>query len=88
MAQVSVRIVPDQNLETIATSLCDHLKESFAKFKSPNELEVRKRIYYVPSLITTKVRRFGLSILLTGGSEISMTRGSKLWKTRFGKNGV
>ena len=39
-AQVSVRIVPDQDLGTIANSLCDYLKSSFARFNSPNKLQV------------------------------------------------
>lgn len=39
-AKVSLRIVPDQDLETIAQSLIDHLKGSFDKFRSPNQLSV------------------------------------------------
>ncbi|KAJ7695752.1 hypothetical protein B0H17DRAFT_1055463 [Mycena rosella] len=38
--QVSVRIVPDQDLDTIAKSLCLHLENSFKDLKSPNELHV------------------------------------------------
>ncbi|KAF9013391.1 hypothetical protein BDQ17DRAFT_1386947 [Cyathus striatus] len=39
-AQVSIRIVPDQDLDTIVKSLCDHLKYSFKAFQSPNTLRV------------------------------------------------
>ncbi|KZT19994.1 glutathione degradosome [Neolentinus lepideus HHB14362 ss-1] len=39
-AQASVRIVPDQDLETIAGSLCQHLQSAFSSLKSPNELKV------------------------------------------------
>lgn len=39
-AKVSLRIVPDQELETIAQSLVDHLKGSFDNFQSPNQLSV------------------------------------------------
>ncbi|EIN12463.1 Zn-dependent exopeptidase [Punctularia strigosozonata HHB-11173 SS5] len=39
-AQVSVRIVPDQDLETIARSLCEHLETSFKELDSPNQLDV------------------------------------------------
>ena len=39
-AQISLRIVPDQDLNTIVKSLCDHLHASFAKFNSPNEIQV------------------------------------------------
>ncbi|KDQ62261.1 hypothetical protein JAAARDRAFT_30154 [Jaapia argillacea MUCL 33604] len=39
-AQVSVRIVPDQDLDTIAASVCDHLRSSFQRFQSPNTLEI------------------------------------------------
>ncbi|KAG1749335.1 hypothetical protein EDB19DRAFT_1682039 [Suillus lakei] len=39
-AKVSLRIVPDQDLETIAQSLVDHLRGSFDKFRSPNQLSV------------------------------------------------
>lgn len=39
-AKVSLRIVPDQDLETIAQSLVDRLKGSFDKFRSPNQLSV------------------------------------------------
>jgi len=40
MSQVSLRIVPDQDLNTIVKSLCDHLQSSFQSFQSPNELKV------------------------------------------------
>ncbi|TFK40678.1 hypothetical protein BDQ12DRAFT_679847 [Crucibulum laeve] len=39
-AQVSLRIVPDQDLDTIVKSLCDYLKISFNSFQSPNRLQV------------------------------------------------
>lgn len=39
-AKVSLRIVPDQELEIIAQSLIDHLRGSFDKFRSPNQLSV------------------------------------------------
>ncbi|KAJ8507465.1 hypothetical protein ONZ45_g10164 [Pleurotus djamor] len=39
-AQVSVRIVPDQDLDTIAKSLCDYLHASFEELGSPNVLNV------------------------------------------------
>ncbi|KII90799.1 hypothetical protein PLICRDRAFT_174166 [Plicaturopsis crispa FD-325 SS-3] len=39
-AEVSVRIVPDQDLETIAASLCGHIKSSFSSLNSPNTLNV------------------------------------------------
>ncbi|KAI0768916.1 Zn-dependent exopeptidase [Irpex lacteus] len=39
-ARVSIRIVPDQDLDTIAKSVQDYLKEQFAKMGSPNALEV------------------------------------------------
>lgn len=39
-ARVSIRIVPDQDLETISTDLQDHLKQTFATMQSPNSIEV------------------------------------------------
>jgi di- and tripeptidase len=39
-AQVSLRIVPEQNLDTIAKALCNHFESSFQSFQSPNKLEV------------------------------------------------
>ncbi|KAJ6620730.1 hypothetical protein B0H10DRAFT_2020308 [Mycena sp. CBHHK59/15] len=39
-SQVSLRIVPDQDLDTIAKSLCLHLETSFKGLKSPNKLKV------------------------------------------------
>ncbi|KAG1879215.1 glutathione degradosome [Suillus subluteus] len=39
-AKVSLRIVPDQDLQTIAQSLVNHLRGSFDKFGSPNQLSV------------------------------------------------
>ncbi|OCH91138.1 Zn-dependent exopeptidase [Obba rivulosa] len=39
-AHVSVRIVPDQDLDEIAQSLRDYLRSSFQKLQSPNELKV------------------------------------------------
>ena len=40
-AQVSLRIVPDQDLDTIAAALCAHVRASFAALASPNSLKVR-----------------------------------------------
>ncbi len=40
-SQVSIRIVPDQDLETISHSLRDHLTSSFSALDSPNKLQVR-----------------------------------------------
>ncbi|KAK7021218.1 beta-Ala-His dipeptidase [Favolaschia claudopus] len=39
-SQVSLRIVPDQDLNTITQSLCTHLEASFQNLKSPNKLKV------------------------------------------------
>ncbi|KAJ7457667.1 hypothetical protein B0H11DRAFT_2063012 [Mycena galericulata] len=40
-SQVSLRIVPDQELDSIAKSLCLHLETSFKGLQSPNKLDVR-----------------------------------------------
>lgn len=39
-AQVSLRIVPDQDLETVSRSVVSHLQASFNSFNSPNALSV------------------------------------------------
>ncbi|KAF7365438.1 Beta-Ala-His dipeptidase [Mycena venus] len=39
-SQVSLRIVPDQDLDSIAKSLCTHLRSSFENLQSPNKLNV------------------------------------------------
>jgi len=39
-AKVSIRIVPDQNLETIAQTFREYLQRSFKEIQSPNTLEV------------------------------------------------
>ncbi|KAF8208578.1 hypothetical protein K438DRAFT_1961178 [Mycena galopus ATCC 62051] len=39
-SQVSLRIVPDQDLDSIAKSLCKHLQTSFEDLKSPNKLKL------------------------------------------------
>ena len=39
-SQVSVRIVPDQNLDTIAENLCEFLKVKFSELGSRNSIEV------------------------------------------------
>lgn len=39
-ASVSIRIVPDQDLETIAKSLREYLQTTFANMRSPNTLEI------------------------------------------------
>lgn len=39
-AQVSLRIVPDQDLESVSRSLVSHLRASFNSFQSPNTLSV------------------------------------------------
>lgn len=48
-AQVSVRIVPDQDLHTITESLKDHLRHEFDSFESPNDLKVS---YLSPTFLT------------------------------------
>ncbi|KAJ2935286.1 hypothetical protein H1R20_g1809, partial [Candolleomyces eurysporus] len=39
-AQVSLRIVPDQDLQTIIKSLSDYLRTTYAGFKSPNQIQI------------------------------------------------
>ncbi|CDO74568.1 hypothetical protein BN946_scf184771.g4 [Trametes cinnabarina] len=39
-AHISLRIVPDQNLEAIAASLQEHLRNEFQRMTSPNKLSV------------------------------------------------
>ncbi|TDL23199.1 Zn-dependent exopeptidase [Rickenella mellea] len=39
-AKVSLRIVPDQELDVIARSLCDHISDSFKSIKSPNKIKI------------------------------------------------
>ncbi|KAK2459641.1 hypothetical protein APHAL10511_008286 [Amanita phalloides] len=39
-AQISLRIVPDQDLETVSKCLVDFLKDNFRKLQSPNKLKV------------------------------------------------
>ena len=39
-AHVSLRIVPDQDLETIASTVREHLEERFRRMNSPNRLNV------------------------------------------------
>ncbi|KAJ3868519.1 hypothetical protein EV359DRAFT_77599 [Lentinula novae-zelandiae] len=39
-SQISLRIVPDQKLDTIASSLCQFLRSSFHDLQSPNEITV------------------------------------------------
>ncbi|GLB38271.1 putative zn-dependent exopeptidase [Lyophyllum shimeji] len=40
-SQVSVRIVPDQDLDTIVKALCAHLDTSFESLQSPNKLKIK-----------------------------------------------
>lgn len=39
-SQVSLRIVPDQDLDTVVKALCDHLETSFQRLQSPNKLQI------------------------------------------------
>lgn len=39
-AKVSIRIVPEQDLDTIAKSLVEHVQDSFKELDSPNTLRV------------------------------------------------
>ncbi|KAK0476079.1 hypothetical protein IW261DRAFT_1491846 [Armillaria novae-zelandiae] len=39
-SQVSIRIVPDQDLDTISRSLCDYLTRSFEHLQSPNKFNI------------------------------------------------
>jgi hypothetical protein len=66
-ARVSIRIVPDQALETIATSVQQYLKDEFKKMKSPNTLEVRAilQLAYYHSLVYTE--------------QVSITRTADWW---------
>lgn len=41
-ARVSLRIVPEQDLDTIAANLQDHLNAEFNRLQSPNSLSVRR----------------------------------------------
>ena len=43
-AHVSLRIVPDQDLETIASTVRGHLEERFRRMNSPNRLNVSERM--------------------------------------------
>lgn len=55
-SQVSVRIVPDQNLDTIAENLCEFLKLEFSGLRSRNSIEVTSLdcVSFVgPTLIVT-----------------------------------
>ena len=59
-SQVSVRIVPDQNLDTIAENLSEFLKELFSELRSPNSIEVTSLDYIfpvdLPFITTSKVK--------------------------------
>ncbi|KAF7799373.1 hypothetical protein EIP86_010605 [Pleurotus ostreatoroseus] len=41
-ARISIRIVPDQDVDVIANCLQNHLKKEFEKMQSPNTIEVRE----------------------------------------------
>jgi len=86
-AQISLRIVPDQDLDTIVNSLREHLQISFDGLQSPNNLVVSLKIYSLYRSLLIRPRSM-LNILLTGGLVISMTTGSSHWKVLFGRNGV
>lgn len=49
-SQVSVRIVPDQSLDTIAKNLCDWLKAKFAELRSRNSIEVTSWVAFFVDL--------------------------------------
>lgn len=53
-AKVSLRIVPDQDLQTIAQSLVDHLRGTFEKSQSPNQLSVRDMMSMILQLIISR----------------------------------
>lgn len=86
-AQISLRIVPDQDLDTIVNSLREHLRISFDGLQSPNNLVVSLKFYALCWSLLTRPRSM-LNILLIGGLAISMTIGSSHWKVLFGRNGV
>lgn len=74
-AQISLRIVPDQDLDTIVNSLREHLRISFDGLHSPNNLVVSLKVYALYRSLLTHPRSMS-NILLTGGLVISMTTGS------------
>lgn len=86
-AQISLRIVPDQDLDTIVNSLREYLRISFDGLQSPNNLVVSLKFHALCWSLLTRPRSM-LSTLLTGGLAISMTTGSSHWKVLFGRNGV
>lgn len=59
-SQVSVRIVPDQNLDMIAENLCEFLNVLFSGLRSPNSIEVTSLDYIspvgLPFTTTSKVK--------------------------------
>ena len=50
-AQVSLRIVPDQDLDTIVESLCDYLSASFDQLHSTNALRVCIAEFFVRKVL-------------------------------------
>jgi di- and tripeptidase len=50
-AQVSLRIVPDQDLDTIVKSLCDYLSASFDQLHSTNTLRVCIAEFFVSKML-------------------------------------
>lgn len=51
-SQISLRIVPDQDLETISKSLTDFLEDGFQKFQSPNQLKVTSSDWWSECCLT------------------------------------
>ena len=44
-SQISLRIVPDQDVEIISKSLCDFLLNNFQELNSSNDLKVPFRLF-------------------------------------------
>ena len=86
-ARLSLRIVPDQDLDTIVRSLRDYIQTSFNVLQSTNGLKVN------PFIIKNNLSLFSLIRLTlitrrTGGLETLMIIGSNGWKAQFRRNGA
>lgn len=56
-ATVSLRVVPDQDTDTVARTLVEHLQLNFRALQTPNHLEVRRLALHLPG--TQMVERLG-----------------------------
>lgn len=88
-AQISLRIVPNQDLEVIVASVVSFLKKTFDGFESPNKLQVCLLVIQTNGPLDFFPLRLMFNIQRTGGwAKSIMTLTLRPWRMLSQKSGI